>query len=387
MNEYFIKTDAMKAVRDICDTIVKKVDRAYVLECSKKRERPEKLWRLWADTGLLAIGLPEEYGGVGGRVSEVVLAHDLLLRAGLLLGNSVPNYMSRTPILKHGTEEQKQRYLPPTATGQEVFAFAITEPDAGTNTFKIRTSAKRQPSGDYLLNGQKCYITGFAEAANALVVARTAPMDPASRTSGLSLFIVDTKSKGISSTVMDIVVYLPEKNYIVNFDDVVVPAKNILGEEGKGIEALFDCLNPERLFISAQNVGEADHVLNRAVEYAKVRAPFDAPIGSYQSVQHPMAIAKMRIEAARGMLYRAAEKYDGGGNVGLEANMVKYLSSEALTEAADIAMTTFGGSSTDLSQDIIPFYLLAKVNEVTPVNNNMILNFVAQKGLGLPKSY
>ncbi|MFY9328184.1 MAG: acyl-CoA dehydrogenase family protein, partial [Georgfuchsia sp.] len=186
---------------------------------------------------------------------------------------------------------------------------------------------------------------------------------------------------------MDLAVYLPEKNYVVNFDDVVVPAENILGAEGRGIEALFDCLNPERLLVAAMNLGQADHVLNRAVEYAKVRAPFDAPIGSYQSVQHPMAIAKTRIEAARGMLYKAAQKYDEGKNIGLEANMVKYLSAEAFKCAADIAATAFGGSYADLSQDIIPFYLLAKLNENAPINNNIVLSFIAQQALGLPKSY
>jgi alkylation response protein AidB-like acyl-CoA dehydrogenase len=348
---------------------------------------PEKLWRLWADTGLLAIGLPEEYGGVGGQVSEVVLAHDLLHRAGLLMPLSVPNYMVRTPLLKHGTEEQKRRYLPPTATGEAHYAFAITEPDAGTNTFKIRTNAKRQANGDYLLNGQKCFITAWDESSHALVVARTAPVDPAARTSGLSLFIVDTKSKGVSSTLMDIAIYLPEKNYVVNFDDVVVPAENLLGAEGRGIDALFDCLNPERLFMGAMNVGMADHVLGRAVEYAKVRSPFGAPIGSYQAVQHPMAIAKTRTEAARLMLYAAAAAYDEGGNVGVQTNMVKWLTADAFKAAADIAATSFGGSYADLSQDIIPFYLLAKMNENGPINNNVVLSFIAQQALGLPKSY
>jgi acyl-CoA dehydrogenase len=379
--------ERMAAVRDICDVITKKIDRAYVADCARKKEMPEKLWRLWAETGLLGIGVPEEYGGVGGGVSEVVLANDLLHRAGLEMPHSTPNHMSRTSISKHGTEAQKQRYLPPTVTGKEYFAFAITEPDAGTNTFKIRTSAKRRPDGNYLLNGQKHFITGFAEANNALVVARTAPADKANRTAGISVFIVDTKSEGISTSLMDIAIHLPDRNYVVNCDDVVVPAENMLGAEGKGLEALFDCLNPERLFASAKNIGLADHVLNRAVEYAKVRAPFGAPIGSYQSIQHPMAIAKTRIEAARGMLYRAAEKYDEGGNIGLEANMVKFLVSDAFKDAAGIAMTAFGGASTDLSQDILPFYLRAKLSEVAPINNNVILSFIGQQALGLPKSY
>ncbi|MDO9439060.1 acyl-CoA dehydrogenase family protein [Hydrogenophaga sp.] len=382
-----VMTESMKAVSDICDTIIKKVDRAYVLEASKRRERPEKLWRLWADTGLLAIGLPEEYGGVGGKMSEVVLAHDRLHSAGLFLPLTIPNYMVRFPMLKHGTEEQKRKYLPGTATGETFFAFCITEADSGTNTFKIRTNAKRQANGDFVLNGQKCYITGFDEAENAIVVARTQPHDPNNHTSGLSLFIVPTKSKGISTTLMDLAVYMPDRNFIVNFDDVVVPAENMLGEEGHGLECMFDCLNPERLLAGGMNLGLAEYALMRGVEYAKIRAPFDVPIGSYQSVAHPLAIAKIRIDTARLMLYNAAERYDAGEKIGLQANMIKWLTSDALTQAANIAATVHGGAFADIGTDLIPFYLQAKMSEMAPINNSIILSFVAQKGLGLPKSY
>jgi alkylation response protein AidB-like acyl-CoA dehydrogenase len=379
--------ERMKAVAEICDTITKKIDRAYVAGCARKREMPQRLWKMWAETGLLGLGVPEELGGAGGGVSEIVLANDLLHRAGLELPHTTPNHMSRSSIVKHGTEAQKQRYLPPTVTGEEYFAFAITEPDAGTNTFKIRTNAKRRADGNFVLNGQKHYITGFAEANYALVVARTAPPAANSRTGGLSLLIVDTKAPGVSSTAMDIEIHLPDKNYVVNFDDVVVPAENLVGVENDGLKAIFDSLNPERLFAAAKYIGLADHVLARAVEYAKVRAPFGTPIGAYQSIQHPMAIAKARIEAARGMLYSAAEKYDRGEEVGLQANMVKFLVSDAFKEAAGIAMTAFGGACTDLSQDILPFYLRAKLSEVAPVNNNVILSFIGQNALGLPKSY
>jgi acyl-CoA dehydrogenase len=379
--------ETMSAVAEICETIIGKVDRAYVAECGRRHERPDRLWQLWADTGLLAIGLPEAYGGAGGDVSEVVLAHDLLYRAGLVMPATVTNFMSRTSIVRHGSEEQKQRYLPSTASGESFFAAGITEPDSGTNLFKIRSTARRQPSGDYVLNGQKCFITGFREAGQALVVARTTAVDAANRSAGLSLFIVDTKTPGISSTLMDIAMHLPDHHYVVMFDEVLLPAENLLGLEGQGAQVLFDWLNPERLFTSAMSVGQADHVLSRAAEYAKVRAPFDAPIGSYQSIQHPLALAKARIEAARGMLYSAAAKFDAGEDVGLETNMVKYLSSEAFSLASSAAMTTFGGSSFDLSQDILPFFLLSKLQETAPVNNNMVLNFIAEKALGLPKSY
>mgnify|MGYP001218848037 CR=1 FL=1 len=379
--------ESMRAVAEICDAIKKKVSRAEVLDSAKSRSRPERLWRMWADTGLLAIGLPEEYGGAGGSMSEVVLAHDLLHSAGLFLPLTIPNYMVRFPLLKHGTLEQKRKYLPPTATGESFFAFAITEPDSGTNTFKIRTKAGRLPGGDYVLSGQKIYITGWDEAGHALVVARTSPRDEANRTSGLTLFIVDTKSKGISTTQMDIAIYMPEKNFVVNFDDVVVPAENILGVEGRGIEALFDCLNPERLMAGGMNIGLAEFILNKGVEYAKVRAPFDVPIGVYQSISHPMAIAKTRIDTARMMLYAAAAKYDAGEKIGVETNMVKWLSSEALKVSADITASAHGGMFADLTTDIIPTYLIAKMHELGPINNNIILSFIAQQALGLPKSY
>ena len=380
-------SELMQAVRDICDTISKRVDRAYVFECGRRKERPEELWKLWAETGLLGVGVPEEYGGLGGGITEVVLAHDLVHQHGLIMPETVTNHMVRHPLLKYGTEAQKQRYIPPTVTGEEFFAFAVTEPDAGTNTFKIKTAAKRQADGNYVLNGQKIYITAFAEANHALVVARTGEPDKATRSSGLSLFIIDPKWSGISTTLMDIGHYVPDKNYIVHFDDVVIPAENILGEEGRGLDALFSCLNSERLLSSGMAVGLADYSLNRGVEYAKVRAPFGQPIGAYQSIQHPMAVAKAHIEAARCLMYSACAKLDAGETAGLESNMVKLLTSEAFKAAIDITTTAHGGASMDLSQDLIPFYLLAKLQEVAPVNNNIIKSFIAQQALGLPRSY
>lgn len=375
------------AIREICDSIIRRIDRAYVAECGKRNELPKKLWEMWAESGLLSIGLPEEYGGSGGHLSDIVLAVDLLHQHALLMPLVVPNFMSREPLLRHATEEQKRRYLPPTATGEEFFSFGITEPDAGTNTFKIKTTAIRQPDGTFLLNGQKTYQTAFVESANCFLVARTEPYDPAARTKGISLFIVDTKLPGISATQMDIGMYLPEKNYQTYFDNVVLPADALVGAEGRGLNILFDSLNPERLLVAAMNVGQADYCINRAVEYAKVRAPFDTPIGAYQSIQHPLARAKTYIEAARTMMYLAAEKHDRGENIGVEANMVKILSSEAFKMAAEIAMTCFGGAGVDVSQDILPFYIAAQNNIVAPVNNQIVLSFIAEKVLGLPKSY
>jgi len=380
-------SDNSEAIRQICDSIAKRVDRAYVAECSRRAELPVKLWDLFAETGLLAMGLPEEYGGLGGSLSDLVLAMDLLCQEGLFLPVAVPNFMSREPLLRHGTEAQKRRFLPPTATGEEFFSFGITEAGSGTNTFKIRTTAIRQPDGTFLVNGEKTYQTAFVESAHCMLVARTSPYDDQNRKQGISLFIVDTKLPGISTTQMQIGSLIPEKNYQVYYDNVVLQPDALVGEEGRGINVLFDSLNPERLIVGAMSLGQADHILKRAAEYAKVRAPFDTPIGAYQSIQHPMARAKAQIEACRLMVKVAAEKHDRGENVGLEANMVKLLSSEAYKAAADIAMTTFGGAGVDLTQDILPFYIGAQNRIVAPVNNQIVLSFIAEKALGLPKSY
>lgn len=380
-------TEAMEAIREVCEGITKQVDRAYMAECGKKREAPHKLWKVMADSGLLAIGVPEEYGGAGGELSEVTYALDLLGRSGLLATRYVTSQMARTTIARHGSEEQKKLYLPRAATGDLFFAFAVTEAEAGTNSFKMRTRAERQPNGDYVLNGEKAFITGIHEADYVLIVARTAKLDPAERKSGISIFILDPKSKGVGLSVMDIALHMADKSFIVNLDNVVVPAKNMVGIEGKGLESLFDCLNPERLMAAGLQVGLADFVLNKGATYAKERAPFDKPIGIYQSVQHPMAAAKARIEAARALTYLATAKYDRGENAGMESNMVKYLSAEALKDAADIAVSTFGGAAMDLSQDVLPFYLWAKFSEIAPINKNVVLSSIAERSLGLPRSY
>lgn len=380
-------SENLDVIRQICTDIAKRVDRQYLAEQGRKREPADKLWDLWVETGLLGVALPEEYGGIGGDVSDLVHAIDWLGREGLFLGNVVPNFMSRIPLLKHGTDDQKKALLPASASGEAVFSFAITEPDAGTNTFKIKTRARRQDDGSFLLTGTKHFITAFTASTHCLVVARTEAYDAASRTKGLTLFLIDPNTPGITTTQMDLGIHLPEKNFVVSFDDVRVPADAMLGQEGQGLNVMFDCLNPERLMVTAANLGQADYVLRKAADYARVRAPFDAPIGSYQSVQHPMAIAKVNIEAARALLHKAATIFDEGGDIGLDVNMAKYLSSTAYVQATNAAAMAFGGGFADMEQDIIPFFLQAKLNEVAPVNNNIVLSHIAQHALDLPKSY
>ncbi|XAS74139.1 acyl-CoA dehydrogenase family protein [Micrococcaceae bacterium Sec5.1] len=374
-------------IRQICNGIIKRVDRKHVAEAGRANEVPQKLWDAWADTGLLGIGLPEEYGGIGGDLTDLLHAIDWQASEGLNLQAATPNFMSRIPVVKYGTDEQRNAILPATATGESRFSFAITEADAGSNTFKIRTMATKQDDGSYRLNGTKYFITGFMESDWCLVVARTSPYDPERRTEGISVFLMRPDSPGVSATLMDIGIHKAEKQYSIVFDDVTLPADSMLGPDGQGLSVLFDCLNPERMIVAATNLGSADYVLKKASEYASVRAPFDVPIATYQGVHHPLAAAKANTEAARSYLFQTAAAFDRGESVGIQASTTKYLASTAVSQATNAAANVYGGSFADMDTDIIAFFLQAKLSELGPVNNSIVLSQIAQKMLGMPKGY
>lgn len=380
-------SEALEDIRQVCEDIIKRVDRRHVADAGRANEVPQQLWDAWAETGLLGIGLPEEYGGIGGDLTDLVHAIDWQAQAGLNLQSAIPNFMSRIPVVKYGTDEQRKTILPATATGEARFSFATTEADAGSNTFKIRTTALQQTDGSYRLNGSKYYITGFLESMYCLVVARTTPYDPDNRTQGISVFLVDPTAPGVSATSMDIGIHKAEKQYSILFEDVVLPPDSLLGSEGQGLSVLFDCLNPERLIVASINIGSADYVLKKASEYACIRAPFDVPIGSYHSVQHPLAVAKANTEAARCYLYRTAEAFDRGESVGIESSTTKYLASVAVSQATNASANVYGGGFADMETDIIGFFLQAKLSELGPVNNNIVLSQIAHKLLGLPRGY
>jgi acyl-CoA dehydrogenase len=380
-------SEALDDIRQVCDDIIRRIDRRHVAEAGRANEVPQKLWDAWAESGLLGLGLPEEYGGISGDLTDLVHAIDWQASAGLILQTAIPNFMSRIPVVKYGSDEQRNALLPATATGESRFAFAITEADAGSNTFKIRTTALKQDDGTYRLSGSKYFITGFLESAWCLVVARTSPYDPDNRTEGISVFLVRPDSPGISASPMDIGIHKAEKQYSVLFEDVVLPADSLLGPDGDGLKVLFDCLNPERLIVAATNIGSADYVLKKASEYATTRAPFDVPIGSYQAVQHPLAAAKANTEAARVYLYNTAAAFDRGDKVGIESSTTKYLASMAVSQATNASANVYGGGFADMETDIIGFFLQAKLSELGPVNNSIVLSQIANKSLGLPRSY
>lgn len=374
-------------IREVCASITRQVSREYMAECSLARETPTELWRVMRETGLYGIGVPTEYGGLGGHLTEVAYALDLLGQGGLMPFRFVTTQMARTTLRHHASEEQKQRFLVPAATGEYQFAFALTEADAGTNSFRIRTQAERQPNGDYIVNGTKMWITGVHEADYLILIARTAKYDPGAKKSGMSVFILDPKSDGITLGAIDIGLHMPDRSWEVHFDNVRIPAENLIGAEGMGLEALFDCLIPERLLAAGLNVGLADFVLNKTADYARVRAPFGEPIGKYQGVQIPMAEARALTAGARALTYQATRKFDEQIPSGAESDMARFLSAECFLAAADTAMNIHGGAATDLKQDVIPFYLYAKFQSIAPINRNVCLASIAQREFGFPKSY
>ncbi len=374
-------------IREVCASVTKQISREYMAECSRARETPKELWRVMRETGLFGLGVPTEFGGLGGHLTEVALALDLMGQGGLMPFRYVTTQMARTTLRHHGNDDQKARYLVPAAAGEITFAFALTEADAGTNSFNIRTYAERQGNSDYVINGTKMWITGVHEADYMILVTRTSKFDPAVKKAGFSVFIVDPKSAGVSLSPIDIGLHMADRSWVVNLDNVRVPAENMIGEEGRGLEALFDCLIPERLLAAGLNVGLSTFVLNKTAEFARMRAPFGEVIGSYQGVQIPMAECLALTEGARALAYQACAKFDAHIDSGMESDMARFLSAEAYLKSADMAMNTHGGAACDMQQDVIPFYLYAKFQSIAPINRNVCLSAIAQREFGFPKSY
>ncbi len=296
--------------------------------------------------------------------------------------------MSLGPIGDYGTEEQKQRYLPDACGGKTRFCFAITEPGAGTNTIRATTIARPTGDGGFKLNGEKTYITDFKESDYALVVARTTPHTEVERkTDGFTLFIVDTKAPGVEAHPIPVSIPIPEIQYQVFFDDVELGPEHVLGEVGKGFDILFESLNPERVLVGAICTGVGRYAMDRAVEYANERTVFNGPIGAYQALQHPLAKAKTEIELASLMTRKAAWLFDRREACGAESNMAKYASAEAALHAVDASLQCFGGNGFTKEYGIFDIYPMVRLFKTAPLNSEMILNYIGEYVLGLPRSY
>jgi acyl-CoA dehydrogenase len=380
--------ELLLGVVDAVDGLTKKYDREFIKLCEQGKRDHNELNQALAEQGLLGLGVPEQYGGMGGGLTAAVLMSDMLGQKGVASLAQILSGFSRHPILKHGTEEQIRRYVVPTVTGEKSFCIMATEPNAGTNTFAITTNAKK--SGDrWLLNGQKTFITQANTADYALVITRTAANQGGEkRKDGISLFVMDMKSKGIEMQKLNIDMGRSEDTqWTVFFDDVELADDALIGPLGQGMRCMFDALNPERFLISALALGFSDFVLNKTLDYVSQRAPFGKPTGSYQAVQHPLANNRIHLDAARLMLYQGTKIYDDGGDAGKYANSAKYLSSIYGTQTCDDAIQFHGGSGMDDDTDVINTWKLLRTLRIAPINNEMVLNYVAEHDLGLPKSY
>ncbi len=385
----FSLSDEQNMIYDYGQSLVKSYDRKYWMECADAGRFPEEMYKQVAADGFVGTMVPEAYGGAGLGLVEMDLFLEGLSNQGIpLLSLVIGATMSMAPIGDHGTEEQRQQYLPDACSGKTRFCFAITESGAGTNTIKAATIAKQTPDGRFKLNGNKTFITDFVESDYALVVARTTPHTEVERkTDGFTLFIVDTKAKGVTANQIPVSIPIPELQYEVFFDDVELGPEHVLGEVGKGFNILFESLNPERVLVGAICTGVGRYAMDRAVEYANDRVVFNGPIGAYQALQHPLAKAKTEIELASLMTRKAAWLFDRGEACGGESNMAKYAAAEAALHAVDASLQCFGGNGFTKEYGIFDIYPMVRLFKTAPLNSEMILNYIGEYVLGLPRSY
>ncbi len=383
----FIETDEQKELRKAVAQFAANYGEKYYLEKARAGEHTAELWSEAGKLGFIGVNLPEEYGGGGAGMYELSLVMEEMSANGCaLLLMVVSPAINGTIISKFGTEEQKRRWLPGIADGSITMAFAITEPDAGSNSHRITTTARRDGS-DWILSGQKVYISGVDQAQAILVVGRTADH----KTGNLkpALFIVPTDAPGLSWTKIDMEIVSPENQFQLFLDDVRVPADALVGSEDAAIAQLFAGLNPERIMGAASAVGMGRFALHKATEYVKTRQVWKTPIGAHQGLSHPLAQNHIEIELAKLMMQKAATLYDLGDDAGAAeaANMAKYAAGEASVRAVDQAVQSLGGNGLTKEYGIASVLTASRLARIAPVSREMILNFVAQTSLGLPRSY
>jgi acyl-CoA dehydrogenase len=385
----FAYTDDQVAIQRAIEALCKPFDADYWRRKDEEGGFPHDFHGALAKAGWLGIAMPSEVGGAGLGITEAAIMMRTISESGAGLSGASAIHMNifgLQPVVVHGSEEQKRRFLPPLIAGSDKACFGVTEPDAGLNTLKLKTKAERR--GDrYVVNGKKIWISTAQVANKILLLARTAEQDPASPSRGLTLFYTDLDRSRIE--VREIAKHARkavDSNQLF-IDNLEIPIENRIGEEGRGFEYILHGLNPERLLIGAEAVGLGRIALERATQYAKERIVFDRPIGKNQGIQHPLAERWMELEAADLMMLRAAWLYDQGKPCGAEANAAKYLCAEAGYRACETAMLTHGGMGYSKEFHVERYLREVMLTRIAPVSPQMILNFIAEKALGLPKSY
>ncbi len=386
----FIESDERRALRNAVAAMAADYGQDYYLEKARASRHTDELWSEAGKLGFIGVNLPEEYGGGGAGMYELSIVMEEMSAGGCpLLMMVVSPAINGTIIAKFGTDDQKKRWLPGIADGSITMAFAITEPDAGSNSHRITTTARRD-GGDWILNGQKVFISGVDQAQAVLVVGR-AVKDAGAKSESLrpALFVVPTDTPGFSWTKIEMELVSPESQFQVFLDDVRLPSDALVGSEDAAIAQLFAGLNPERIMGAASAVGMGRFAIDKAVDYVKIRQVWKTPIGAHQGLSHPLAQNHIEVELAKLMMQKAATLYDGGDDVGAAeaANMAKYAAGEASVRAVDQAVQSLGGNGLTKEYGIAAAVTASKLARIAPVSREMVLNFVAQTSLGLPRSY
>jgi alkylation response protein AidB-like acyl-CoA dehydrogenase len=382
----FVETEERRALRAAVAELGTKYGPSYYVGKAKTGGKTHELWAEAGRLGYLGVNVPEEYGGGGGGIGDLAAVCEELAAAGCpLLLMVVSPAICATIIARSGTEDQKKHWLPRFAEGTVKMAFAITEPDAGSNSHRITTTARRDGEG-WVLNGQKTFISGVDEADAVLFVARSQDQKGTLRP---SLLIVPTDAPGFTWTPIEMEIVSPEKQFVCHLDEVRLPYDALVGDEDGGLLQLFAGLNPERIMATAMAAGIGRLALAKAVAYANTRQVFRTPIGAHQGLAHPLAAAKVELELARLMGQKAAWLYDSGDDMGAgeAANMAKYAAGEAAVHCVDQAVQTHGGNGLTTEYGVGVLLTAVRLMRIAPVSREMVLNFVAQYSLGLPKSY
>jgi acyl-CoA dehydrogenase len=386
----FSLTAEQLAIRDSVARLCQRFDAKYWLERDRDGGFPEEFHRAIAQAGWLGIAMPQEFGGAGLGITEAALLMQAISESGAGFSGASSVHMNifgLNPVVVLGTAEQKQRWLPPLIRGEQKACFAVTEPDAGLNTATIKTFARRE--GDrYVLRGQKIWISTAQVAAKMLILARTTAAESGGKpTDGLSLFYTDLDRRYVEVREIEKMGRKAVDSNLLFIEELPVPVADRIGADGKGFDYILHGLNPERILIAAEAVGLGRAALDRAVAYANERIVFDRPIGQNQAIQHPLARCWMELEAASLLVFKAASLYDKGEPCGAEANAAKYLAAEACFRACETAMLTHGGMGYAKEYHIERFLREAMIPRLAPVSPQLILCFIAEKVLGLPKSY
>jgi alkylation response protein AidB-like acyl-CoA dehydrogenase len=379
-----MREELRAAVRELC----RRYAEDYWQRVDRERAYPESFVRALTEQGWLASLIPGEYGGAGLATADAAVILEEINRSGANSAACHAQMYTMSVLLRHGSEQQKRRYLPRIASGElRLQAFAVTEPDAGSDTTRISTFAERH--GDrYVVRGRKVFISRVQHSDLMILLARTAPRDQVQKkTDGLSVFLVDLREAGSALSVRPIETMINHETNELLFDGLEVPVENRIGEEGQGFSYILSGMNAERILLASESIGDALFFIDRSAAYAGQRIVFDRPIGQNQGVQFRLAEAYIRTRAAAALRDEAAARFDAGQPAGAEANMCKYAASEAAWQAANAAMSTFGGYGLSVEFGIERKFREARLYLVAPISNDLILGYVGHHVLGMPRSY